>query len=379
MSLSSKLKYIVLSDIHLAHSRNPTKDVIHNLNMYFGEYLPTSQFVDLDIIFIAGDLFDTLIDLSTVEHHEIQIWLFRLMKFCVKYDIALRILEGTPSHDWKQSRTAETVAKVSNLPIDFKYIATLEIEHFDKYGVDVLYIPDELNTSAGTTLTQVKALMSEKGLISVDMAIMHGMFTFQLGHVPNNERVHLEAEYLSIVRYFISIGHIHTFGTYDRIIGQGSFDRNAHGEEEAKGGVLITLDPKEGNNFIFIENKGAKGFKTVTLRSTDLNKCYKQIDRAVSSMRSGDYVRIKAKKDHPLYNAFDELKLRFPMFIFSKLGEDIDDVKEKQNELDDSLGYTPLNITQENVIPLLMESILPKYQLQLSQIELLTSILEATI
>ena len=269
-------------------------------------------FTELDIIFIAGDLFDTLMDMSGGEIHEIQIWAGRLMYFCARHDIRLRVLEGTPSHDWKQAKTLNTVAQLTEHPLNFRYIDSLEIETIEDLGnLNILYVPDEWSSSTELTLKQVKELLYSKGLVDVDIAIMHGAFSYQMKHIPGKHQTHNEAEYLSLVRYYISIGHIHSFSVCDRIIAQGSFDRLAHGEEEAKGGVVITLDPSNENSFVFIENKGAKGFKTITLKSKDLDKCYKQIDKIVSNMQVDDYVRIKAAKDHPLYLAFDDLKSQY--------------------------------------------------------------------
>ena len=89
-------KYLVFSDVHLGHPRTTTEEIIDHLNAFFNDF---TNFTDLDAIFIAGDLFDRLLDNHSDEYHRIVIWCAKLLQFCVKHNIKLRVLEGTPSHD----------------------------------------------------------------------------------------------------------------------------------------------------------------------------------------------------------------------------------------------------------------------------------------
>lgn len=372
------IKYLVISDVHLGHSRNTTVEIIRNLDIFFGEYQSQSQFVDLDIIFIAGDLFDTLLDLHNDDIHHIQLWLHRLMCFCVRHNIALRILEGTPSHDWKQSTTAETIAEMIGPELDFKYIDTLFIENNQKFGLSILYVPDEWTPNADVTFNQVKELVRENGLITVDIAIMHGGFRYQLMQAPEKVQKHNEADYLSIVSRYISIGHIHSFSINDRIIAQGSFDRLAHGEEEPKGGVLCVLDDDNGDSFYFIENKFAKTFITIDIKRNDIDSAMSKIDKTLSKVKEFSYVRIKAKKDHPIYVGFDQLKAKYPLYTFSKTS--VEDEEESQYSLIsakpfDDTEYVPISITKDNIKELLLDQVRGKYELTQSQQCLMEQIL----
>ena len=60
------------------------------------------------------------------------------------YNIILRILEGTPSHDWKQSKLFIHLNDLTKAGTDVKYIDSLSIEYIDKFGINVLY-PDEIS------------------------------------------------------------------------------------------------------------------------------------------------------------------------------------------------------------------------------------------
>lgn len=177
--MNKDIKYLVISDIHLGNERNTTKEIIANLDTYFDNYNPTSQFADLDILFIAGDLYDKLLDFSSDDIHEITLWLSRVVKFCSRNSIKLRILEGTPSHDWQQSRIIETLDSLLTVKTDIRYISTIHIEYLKDLGIHILYVPDEATSSAELTFTIVKKLMAELKIEQVDIAIMHGMFDYQ--------------------------------------------------------------------------------------------------------------------------------------------------------------------------------------------------------
>jgi DNA repair exonuclease SbcCD nuclease subunit len=380
--MAKQVKYLTISDVHLGHKRNTTLEIIKNLNIYFDDYKPTSQFTDLDILFIAGDLFDTLLDNEgSGEVHEILIWLDRLMRFCGKHSIKLRILEGTPSHDWRQSKLAATLHHINahDTCLDFRYIETAYIEFLKDLELYILYVPDEFSPSPDMTLSHVESLMKDLNITQVDIACMHGAFSWQLRNAPSHIQRHSEEAYLSIVKHYVNIGHVHNFSTYDRLLAQGSFDRLSHGEEEPKGGILCDIRGPHGDSFNFIENVGAKIFKTITLRTLDLDKCIQQISKATLKIPDDSYVRIKAVKTHPIYVAFDELKIKFPMFHLSKISLDDEDISEpKESLIVDTDVYTPVSITDTNIVDLLMNEVRSKYNLSDSQLTLLTGLLEQT-
>ena len=376
ISNTKDIKYLVISDIHLG-KKDRTAEIVRNLNIFFSHYSTSSQFSDMDIIFIAGDLFDCLLDMAGEDIHEVSIWLGSLMHFCARHEIKLRILEGTPSHDWKQSRISETIAKLLEIPLDFKYIDTLYVEKFDDLNISCLYVPDEWTASTDLTLDQVKDLMESNNLAHVDIAIMHGMFGFQKPPAAHNIPCHDEASYLSLVTRFINIGHVHKYSTFERILAQGSFDRLAMGEEEPKGGIVCSLSNLHGDSFQFIENKGAKIYKTIVLKFKDLDKSLLQIERAINKIPNNSFVRIKATKDHPVYIAFDDLKVKFPMYNFTKksLEDDEEDILVINKSIDLGADYTPITISKENVVDLLTTEICGKYTLTEKQLALLNKTL----
>lgn len=372
------IDYLVLSDIHLGHRRTSTVEIVKNLTDYFSDFSSKSQFSDLDIIFIAGDLFDNLLDFSSPDIHEVTIWISRLMSFCVRFGIKLRVLEGTPSHDWKQSRIVNTLSMMMDFELNVKYIETLHIEHIKDLDITILYVPDEWTASTETTFQQVEELLKENHLDKVDIAIMHGCFSYQVKHIPVKLDSHDENKYLDIVRYFINIGHFHSFSTFNRIIAQGSFDRLTHGEEESKGAVRVRIGKEP--QFFFIENKGAKTYKTITIRSRDMDKVIHNLTKQLKVIKSDSYVRIKAVKDHPVYTALDEIKLRFPEFVFTKVTEEsvVDKANLATRNAIEVSDYTPISITKDNIIELITNAVTDKYKPNQKEIALLSPILRDT-
>lgn len=376
--IKKALQYLVVSDVHLYHPHTSTAEIIHHLDVFFEHYRPTSRYTQLDMIVIAGDLFDNLADFSSNETHLVNLWVSQLVRFCSTYNIVLRVLEGTPSHDWRQSKIIEVIIEVMKAPIDYKYIDVLHIERIEAFNLTVLYIPDEWTPDALTTQQHVDQLFKEHRLSQVDIGIFHGMFPYQVEHIPNKKHCHDEQYYLNKVQYVISIGHIHTHSRYDRIIAQGSFDRLRHNEEEPKGAVVITLDPNGTYEAVFVENKLAKRYVTVTFKSMDIDKCSTKLDKLIKTLPPDSYIRIKAYKEHPFYVGLDQLKQCYIDYTFSRIAFDKEDRTQQLLHTEVlPMEYQPMSITQANLDELLWQQIDSKYTLTHAERALMHTLLEA--
>jgi len=353
------IKYVVISDIHLGHKRNKTTDIITALYRFFEPYASRD---DIDIVFLAGDVFDGLLDLSDECVFEICQWIKWLIRYCDRCNIRLRVLEGTPRHDRQQSRLFETIKSIDHIcnGVDLVYVKTLSIEYMPGLGIHVLYVPDEWNASTDKTLDQVKDLMQSIGVDKVDISIMHGMFAYQIPSNVKTVPIHSEIEYLSLTKYFIHIGHVHIFSVYERIIANGSFDRLCHGEEEPKGGVEVCIKKDGTGQYWFIENTLAKKFVTLTVTAKEIEAIIKYIERRVKNLPPDSYVRIKAKKDHPVFLGFDQIKTYFPMLNLTK--SSLDDVDDDEYQLMTDVmavetPFIPITITKDNLLDLLFDEI----------------------
>lgn len=364
--LSKPFTYLNLSDIHFFHSLTPTEYTTESLTEYFDDFKPTSRFAGLDMILFGGDITDDRRDFKDPCVYLMKEWFYRLMVFCCEHDIALRILRGTPSHEYDQSRNLIPMAMAFGNKLDFKYIDVLHIEHHDKWDIDILYVPDEWAGSAQICQTQVTKLLADKGLDKVDIACMHGMFDYQLPELGEHKLKHDSKFYLDIVKYFINIGHVHRCTTFDRILAQGSFERLAHGEEEKKGGILCCIDPNKESRFEFIENKRAKIFKTVNVKTKDLDKAIEQVSKVADTLPERSHIRISCTKDHPILNSLQAFKLSYPLLYWKTDKKDKDDkpAADAFSELMNiQADYIPISITKDTIVQQIMDKVLSKTDL----------------
>lgn len=366
----TSVKYLVISDVHLGHKKTKTKYIVSNLYKLFEDFSPKSKLSKIQAIFVAGDLFDRLLEHTSHDYVEVLVFISKLFRFCISNKIVLRFLEGTPSHDWKQYRALRPMASLIEDGLDFRYVDQLEIEYIESLKLNVLYVPDEWRSSSAETLAEVKGLLKAKGLEQVDIAMMHGMFKYQVQGIPLKDHalaaVHDEQEYLAIVKRHINIGHVHVFSFFERIVAQGSFDRISHGEESPKGCVLMSLGKtKADDTFNFIENKQAMIYKTVRIAGLSVEAAMLHFDKETAKLPIGSYVRIVAEKSHPMIAGFKELVLSRPAFVLSV--KTLEEIKEEgelvqtQTVIDHT--YSPISITRENIVDMLMQAISARHTL----------------
>lgn len=366
--INRDLSYLVISDVHLGHQRNPTEQIVANLI----KFLEDLEHTPLDFIFIAGDLYHKLLNLSQAATYSSYEFISYIIKYCARRNIKLRVLEGTPSHDWKQSKVFNSFSKITPNS-DVIYYENLSIEIDKETGLSILYVPDRYKDSAIKIEKEVSLLLKAYNLSTIDIAIMHGQFPHQIPQAAKSPDTHDPEFYLSIVKYFIHIGHVHTPSVSGRILAQGSFDRLAQGEEEDKGGFLVNLYKDKESAYFFIPNTRAKIFKTINIKYKDTDKATKQIRNQIKDIPAGSYIRIRISKDHVFYNGFDDLKTLFPFHILERhaIEDEVEDSKSLAEEIIPSNdNFVPIAITPSNIKTLLLEEINLTNNLSASELEI---------
>lgn len=347
---SKNFEFVVLSDIHVGNPRNPSEDIIANLNR---EFKDDQRFAELDMIFIAGDVFDNL--LNSVDVIVIDVWIAKFLSLCKKHNVALRVLKGTPSHDWEQSsRFVYINEQISKIGADLVYFQDLSIWYEERFDMNFLFVPDEWSGSTEQTFSQVRDLLKKKGLKQVDYAIMHGNFEYQL---PSHLKIqkHDSRSYLEIVKHLIFIGHIHTYSQFDRIYAQGSFDRMGHGEEEPKGYLRVTRYPDGHHDVRFIENKGAKRFVTLDYTGLDVETIIQKAKVDTEELPQGSFVRITAEYKNSIFTNMDVLNRAVPHCHWTKNPKDISQAERLENEAVEEDIYIPIEIHKGNIKELITE------------------------
>lgn len=374
-SIKSGRSYCVISDVHISPVYRTSKRIIENLTTAFQGFSGSSPLAQLDAIFFAGDLFDDLIEFGSEVFSEFLPWFDGLLRFCARHEIALRVMEGTPRHDRKGARTLEQIATMSTSGANFRYVARLEIEYLPGLDMQVLYIPDEWRHTAKETEGDVEEALRAANLTQVDIAIMHGIFNYQLGMMPKTPKVHDEAFYLEKVQHYISIGHVHSHSSYqNRIVAQGSFDRLAHGEEAPKGYVLFSEDVLGDWQFHFIENPNAMLYKTIRVKGETLEKALSEVEKLAASLPPNSALRVVATGSHPIFQSFSVLEKKYPFLHFSKKKETEQDKSENTPTL--PRDYVPIVLNERTLIPALQAAVEETQRLTPERSQLLTQILE---
>lgn len=338
-----KLNVAFISDIHLGHPNTPTDFIINNLETY--AFPDTDETGLLDIIFFSGDVFDSQLEFDSQPAVDIRAWVARFLKMCVKRDIAVRVLKGTPLHDWDQSFIFHEMNENFHLGCDLKYIDQIHIEHMEKFGIDVLYVPDEARATPEQTWDVVQSLLDEKGLLKVAMACMHGAFPHQLPNIEAiKDRFHDPVKYEGIVEHFIDIGHIHKHSIKGKILAQGSFDRLCHNEEMDKGHIRVMRGEP-----VFIKNHGAMRYTTLDVQGLAPEEVLVHVGKELGDNRSPGNIRLTCKKGDVAGDMRRRLTDIFPFIRFTV--DRISDDKKKitVEEATKQMRQLPI-LTRDNIL-----------------------------
>lgn len=333
-----------ISDIHLAHPRTSTYHIIENLRKAFPD---TPETAKLDILFFAGDVFDRLMNLPQDEVDAIQEWIADLLKLCAKHGILVRVLEGTPSHDWRQSKQFVNVNNSLHLKANLRYVDILSIEVIDELGgLSVLYVPDEWNAEAEVTRQQVTELLNIHGMDQVDIACMHGSFDYQLP--IESVKNHDSEAYMALVKHYIGIGHVHIRSERgNKLLAQGSFDRLSHGEESPKGHYRACISP-HGNYHWFVENKDARIYTTLDCREKSTEEVIALLEER-EDLPTESRFRLLITRGSVVQHGIKDVRKRFPQFVITT---QMDELKtQEEAALIQSVQPTvkPISITPTNI------------------------------
>jgi hypothetical protein len=343
---------VSISDIHLGHHTTTTGEILANLRAAFPDHPSTGL---IDLIIVGGDLFDRLLHLDDPQVFDIKLWMNQFLRLCLKYKIALRVLEGTRSHDWAQNRLFVAENQDAQIGADLEYIDTLSITYETSIERSVLWVPDDWRPDNDQTWAEVMHLISERGGAPVDLAMVHGTFEHQL---PEQAKapIHRLERYLSITTDYVLGGHIHKASTRDRFLCNGSFDRLTHGEEDPKGYWRLLLNRRLGNTATFVENPGAKQYRTIDCTGMGTDDALVLIASELKSLPKDSYIRIRAGVNDPILSGMDQLRKNYPTYTWATK---VDDRKDIQATLlvDMRASFQAIQITRSNVAQLLMERV----------------------
>lgn len=330
------MRFFILTDLHIGLP-NVTERLVTNLISFFVSNAKVLSKVDY--IVIDGDLFDRMLATNSIQYKQAIMFLTHLVNFCKRNGIALRILEGTPSHDNKQMANLSVAIRDFN-DLDYAYVSTLSIEYNAKHNKHFMYLPDKYRETAEEIHIEIDKKLKEHNLTSVDMIFAHGNFSYQL---PVKLKSGLDENFfLDRCNYYIVIGHIHNRSIWQRIIAPGSFDRLEVNQEEDKGGVLITLGKTiDDSTFDFLKNENALKHDTIDLLDLDIKEAYKKVKNHLERRQYDEFDQLRVKATRDIYN---EVKLKIESDGYLSRIKRFDDTNRAK------LDIKEVNIKKESII-----------------------------
>lgn len=330
------LKMVALGDIHLGHRRTPTSNTIHGLD----KLLNPAFLKTVDILILEGDVFDRQLSYSDPQVHLINAWITRLLINCQTYNVKLRVLEGTKSHDRGQSQFFVEQKNNLGLTLDLHYATTIEIEYIKDFDMYVLYVPDNMLSGPSEAYQCVLDKLHELGIDKVDIAVMHGAFDYQLPPIQSDV-THNSANYKKLVNYYIFIGHVHQMSVNENILAAGSTDRGFHGDEKPKGMFEVIVRNSGQNSITFIENKSAKIYKTVKCHGLNHQELYTLLNSLIEKYPKGSSFKLLGYPADIVCVEFDKIKFNYSKYEWD-IERTVDKDKNNKPSLSDTLkSFTP--------------------------------------
>lgn len=371
MKNRSELYIASVSDIHMGHPRNESSHVAKSIQLAFPMNHETSK---IDILVIGGDFFDGLLHLPDDAVVESDLSIIYLLRLCAKYGITLVLLEGTPSHDRGQTKRFVFLNDTFEIGAELYYFDKVCVHHFDKFNIDVLFVPDRANPTVEKTFEQVKERIAERGLEKVDYAFVHCTFKHHLPEYVKTEKHDTDA-YLALVRYLIFGAHIHQHSRYGNFITNGSLDRLAHGEEEPKGHVRAKVRSQTDMDITFVENKNARIFKTVDCTDLSTEEAMDKIAQQLLTIPENGFVRVMSNPGSGILSAQLTLENRWPSFnwtVAATKSKEEERIAEEAVQLDE---HETIHISSDNIVDLVrqkltsnqVDSVIAKRSLELLQ------------
>lgn len=351
--LTEAINIIFGTDFHFGSKRTPSLTTLRSVKEAWPDSPAMAKF---DIFFIGGDWMDRLLNLADKDVYEAQEAAIHILKVCKKYNIKLRIVEGTTSHDRRQSIMFTEFNERLEIGCDLKYFQELTIEFIDDLNLSVLYLPDEWHHDSEETLRQARELIKSKGLTKVDVAIVHGGFKFQFPmELPS---LHDEVAWSELVNYVILSGHIHDHSRCLKVVCGGSFNRNTHDEDTTKGHVELLIEKGRLARIDFIENKYAKIYKTVNIFDLDIQDVLSLIEQ-LGPLPKGSAIRLEYQPTDPIKAIREVVESVYPHYIVSDVRRT--DKKEKiQKRLFATGIFKPVEMTRSSIPKQIVERLAAK-------------------
>ena len=264
---------------------------------FFNQYV--EKVPHLNLVVIAGDVFNTKILLNSKTSILAMQWMDELVNICGNRSIPIRIIKGTNSHDNNQLDT-------------FQYRGDLYPDWFFKIfnettteetlpGLQCLYCPDEVMTTDEWERKYYDLLMGHE----YDCMFFHGSFDCVLPSISLQESELTGARSIAfryshfarIARVMVG-GHWHDGSDNEKphMYYTRSYSRWCFGENHPKGFIHLTYDTDDKSYVLQrVENPYADKYKTyqIDTRSMQTMEEYQAVIKVVNDALQDPTVRVR--------------------------------------------------------------------------------------
>ena len=291
---------LAISDVHIGCPRlDPFL-----LHERFTKFLYPRITKDIRILFICGDFFDSLINLSNPSSREAMAIIKELKFVCRSVGCDLRVLRGTFSHD--RDQPLHFIHREDPNDNSVKMFDKISFEYHEKTGLNIVYIPD--NHGSDDIYADIAKLLRAHSVEKADILVHHGYFVHMFPPGVKPDKNSLDVDIIQkYVKGCVLNGHVHRSSIYKNVISIGSFDRLAHDEDGPKG--FYQVDIVDGKyKFTFIENKEANKFITVDLlgfgenQEEALKYFCDEWSKLIPTFIEGHTVHVRVKTDDKTIN-----------------------------------------------------------------------------
>ncbi|MGL5648948.1 MAG: hypothetical protein ACRDDY_13955 [Clostridium sp.] len=273
-----------LSDVHLLNREVPSEHMVESLR----SFIPPDMWQRLTAIFISGDLFDRLVSAQDLveQYPEVVDWLKEFLSNSKRYKVPIRMVKGTPSHDWNLCKWVLKIDELANIKTDIRYYDDVHLEYDESLKLWIAYIPDAIRPDPMMVYNELVEKMKTLGCDKIDYIIAHGFFDFQNTH---DSPAYDTALFSDLVRYAIFCGHDHGNKSYLKVYIPGSFERLRQNEEHPKG-ALISQVVGDTHRVFFRENKNAANIRTVDFTELDDDQLLTRVSAEITKQHLTDAV-----------------------------------------------------------------------------------------
>ncbi|QXN67968.1 hypothetical protein FPHOBKDP_00218 [Listeria phage LPJP1] len=258
----------------------------------------------IDLIVIAGDLFDRILKFDEVGGKLVLNFMQELIEWTNKNNIYFRIIQGTKTHDYNQLAVFRK-AEVDNY--NFKIYETVYNEKLtiNEKEFNILYLPEEYPEDMNDYYKEFFDVQEN----TYDMIFGHGMIDFVAftGYEDDTEKIVKKApvfvadDLIKITKGPICFGHIHDYHEYKKqIYYSGSFSRYSHGDTMDKGYLYIKLNSEDTSEYeiSFYVNELAPTYATIDLDKIKYDNMEDLASLINDSREEYDFIRIKSTNNN---------------------------------------------------------------------------------